>query len=364
MQDPALRYVLRTIGYFAASHIMARAEMSPRTGRYEEVLTADLADIFSYFQPAADYLAACGSRSSISFDVFDLHKKAEAACGADLLFAVQGVDVDPSGPVSHVRKVFLVQAKRQKWGRRTYAESTNHVAKARSMFAASGGRIDLCEFLFYHAPDALSSLNGANSAWPSDPSDPSSVGGPPAMFFAQPRLGLVSFLRNHPPMRKNNVFLQLSTYRHLAEAARGRSPLGPEWAWGAAMLNASYFVDKIGTPTGNEHLPPLSYVGKNGSPLDQWLTDVADCSRGVNLSESEFRQILKNATKCAGHGVDDGGTFAPSAIISICFTSDLDGHGSDSSEDLSEMNRNLLDIGLSLGPDDGVWIGPRSKGQQ
>lgn len=294
MTDPHVEYVLAVLGYAVASHVMSRATLSPsRTGAYEEVLTADLSDIFVQFDVSSEYLKAQGSASTVTVEVRDLPKAIEAQLGADFILATDASD-HTVWPIESVRKVIFIQAKRQDFGASNlaYATSKNHVAKAKAMQAVVG--LANSYFAYYHDSFALNALPKSQSfSWPGGSQ-------PPFFYYHNPKPGSSYYLAPHPVL-KTNEFIEPSGYRSWTFMRDGGATL-PDYEWGVGLLGAEYFIDAAGK-TRNKDLPPVAHVLSNGTCLPQFILDLAGCRSGDNLTQVQFADKIKRgedlATKAA-----------------------------------------------------------------
>lgn len=305
---PELEYALRVLGYAAASHVLARASTSGRTGRYEETLSADLTDLLRVYGDAGRaFLTDVGAPASMTVRVWDVHKAAEARIGADFIIVFRATDWQ-SGSVQTVRKVVLIQAKRQDWGASRYASSSNHVAKAQAMLRARGSLRD-CFFAYYHDVSALQNTAFLAPTWPSPPAGHSS---PPRLWFATAAHGAAPYLAPHPSLQRS-TFIERSGYRPAAVAAAGLFSAPAEWSWGVGLDDASYFINSVGV-VQNQTLPPMTRVATRGRPLDEWLVGLADCSLGSPIaSDTELSRLVARIAA----GRTEEGDWAPSCIVEI-----------------------------------------------
>lgn len=313
MLDPEVEYVLGVLGYVVASHVMARASLGRRSGAYEETLTADLRDLFELYDVANAYLGSVGSASRMQVKVTDLAKLDESRLGADFVLVMRGQDDDGAGNRREVRKVVLVQAKRQDFTATSlkYAASSNHVEKAKSMVRAVG--LANSYFAFYHSDTVIKSAPAVS--WLPPPH------GRPALFYLFPaRPAQNQLFVQHHPYRHHSAFLEVSGYRSLTLMQKGTMTLDG-YEWGVALIDASYFVNASGNPN-NTTLPTVTHVLSNGSHLPSFLLGLAKCTLAENLPDDRtLRQRLKAALGLSTLGGDASPEFNPSFMVAIEFAS-------------------------------------------
>jgi len=313
MLDPAVDHFLRVLGYVVASHVMARASLGRRSGAYEETLTADLRDIFELYDVANAYLGSVGAASQMRVTVTDLAKADESRLGADFILAMRGQDDDGAGHRREIRKVVLVQAKRQDFAATSlkYAVSSNHLDKARSMVRAVGRPNAF--FAFYHSESVINAA--PTVAWPPPPHDRL------LLFYLFPARtpNAQLFVHNHPYLHQP-AFLEVSGYRSVALMQKGAMALDG-YEWGVAMINADYFLNANGS-TNSSKLPPVAHVLANGSHLPNFLLGLAECTLADNLTDdTAFRQRLQTALRLSTSGGDASHEFNPSFMVAIEFAS-------------------------------------------
>lgn len=287
---------------------MARASSSGRTGRYEETLTADLTDLLRVYGIACDaYLADIGASATIAVHVWDLSKNAESAVGADFILVMRGAFLEPT--LRSVRKLVLVQAKRQDWGTAQYAASKNHVSKAQAMLVARGS-LDDCFFSYYHDETALSHATFPSTAWP--PAHPR----PPHLYFATAAHGAAPYLAPHPALGQRSAFIERSGYRQAAAAAAGHTHVPASWSWGAGIAGADYFIDRAGAQVCGK-LPSVAWVASHGAALDDWLVSLADCSKGTDvLTDAGLDRVLNRVITTINDD-EDPDAFLPSCLVEV-----------------------------------------------
>lgn len=290
--DPPVVELLRSVGYAVASHVMARASLSRGTGRYEEPLTADVADLLSLFDPYARFLGVRRSRSWVRVGVLDFNKAQESRTGADFVIVVRGSSGRPRAPI---RKLVLVQAKREDWGRGAYAASRNQVDKARTMASLVGLRDSY--FAYYHSPHVLDDVQ---APWPT----------PPNFLYASP-----SRHRNQHFFAAGELyralpegFLEQSAYRRHLLGAQRAFALPPGYEWGIGLLGADFFIDAAGA-VRSEDLPTIEHVLRHGTPFGDFLVNLGECREGTGRTDADLHRLLARL----GQGpIGDGdGAFDP-----------------------------------------------------
>ena len=153
--DEHVEQVLRVIGYVVASHIMCRATVSRGIGRYETVLTSDIADLMHMFDVIPEYLKSKNSSYEMSLNVVDFGFR-EAEIGADFILAIHGKDSTSVIGKGDLLKVILIQAKREDYQSQgaSYAKSSNHMKHARNMANCVGPENSF--FAYYHSQSVMS----------------------------------------------------------------------------------------------------------------------------------------------------------------------------------------------------------------
>lgn len=299
--DAPLSELLRSVGYAVASHVMARASLSRGTGRYEEPLTADVADLVALFDPYAEFLRVRGSRSRLGLYVVDFNKQLESNTGADFVIVVRG---SAGRPRQAIRKLVLVQAKRENWGRGGYAASTNHVAKAQTMATLCG--LTNAFFAYYHSNAVISAIA---APWATVPN----------FLYSSPIRGNQHFFSAgslHPSIPEG--FLEQSAYRRHLLGNAGAWQLPPGYEWGIGFLGADHFVDATNQVI-NQTLPTMAHVLSTGRSFGDFLVDLAECRAGEMLTEGKLRQILMQLRQ--GPAGEGEGAFDPMFAIAIEYAS-------------------------------------------
>jgi hypothetical protein len=305
MYDPEVSHILQVIGNMLSSHVFARASMSRGIGRAEETLTADLRDLAEHFDVGRLYLSHVSSKSQVYLGAKDITKHKEAKIGADFVLAIDGLDSN-GRERREIRKVLLVQAKRQNFGKKSYAKSSNHIKHAKHMAKASG--LANAFFAFYH-DDSIRRFTPRLIGW----SKPKS---PPYCLFDWPPHGPDYFYAKHPKLG-GPAFIEPSSYRTLYMKLRNppSRAMPPLSSWGIAMLGADYFVHESGRQRrGRGKLPPVPTVLKEGATLEEFLVQAVDCEKGTNMSANAFLKALQVAEK--GHP-----GFTPRFTVGVAFAS-------------------------------------------
>lgn len=262
MQDPDLEEALGIVGHVIGSHVMCRATISVGPGRHEEILTADLADLFRNFDVMNDYLLSKGSRSRMQVSVSELTKPQEAVVGADFQLALAGQDGSAS-----VYKLFGIQAKRLAYGSLSYAPAKNYIRHAENLVEHYGK--ESAFFAFYHDTTVFNlPMTKPRSTW-----------NPPSMYFMEPTQGKTYFGKPNPSF-SSPVFIEPSSYRHLYMMQKSLRSLPECYGWGVGMLDAAHLVQSQAAPSVQE---VLTY----GTALHRWLVAAAECSVGKTLADAQ-----------------------------------------------------------------------------
>ncbi|MFZ6181631.1 hypothetical protein [Nannocystis pusilla] len=301
--DPNTNLLLLSVGYVVTSHLMARASLSNGTGRGEEPLTSDIADIMALFDPYADFYQVRQSNHWMRVRVADLNRRQEGRIGADFVLIMRGT---AGQPVANICKLVLVQAKREAWGTSVYAASNNHVAKARAMSSVAG--LGNSFFAYYHSDQVLTQVV---KPWQD----------PPKFRYASPaKDGNQHYFRAQGNLPEG--FLEHSFYRrHLLGKLRSYG-LPPGYEWGIGLLGADYFINSAGQ-TQHKDLPPIRYVLQQGSAFGDFLVDLADCRKGTPRTDAEVRNVI--ASLRAAPVDNNDGAFDPVFVLLLEFGPGLAG---------------------------------------
>jgi hypothetical protein len=275
--DLHLAYVLRSLGYAVASHVMARASLS-RTGSNEVTLTADLGDQFWFMRNANEYLDAVGSKSRIQLDVFDLSGPGEVITGADVVFLFTGRVNDGKGGSRPVSKVALAQAKRMDYRtQNAYMTGGDYISQVNKMEQALGGPgATGAYFLFYHSRSVL----GRHPAPTWSPA--------PSFRFFPPHYKQQTYQRSF------GAFGETSIYRRRAMSGGIQHLRGFER--GAMLVSTTKLTRSpdLPQPAKSISLPHVPSVLKSGIPLHELLVDVVSCREGATVSTDGFRAIASS----------------------------------------------------------------------
>lgn len=323
--DPEVIYVLRAAGHLLSTHVMCRSTLSTGMGVYEEVLTADVADILRLFKPYDKFLKHRASSSRVSLDVIEFSKHQERKIGADFAIMLRGL-VDDGQTRRFIRKFVLVQAKRQAKSSFMYAASNNHVHKAQTMIKAAGTADAF--FAFYHNHDLLK-RNPAASQW---------LGGLAPMFgFATPyQWNGYFYPQGALSAQMGETFLEMSAYSSVDKGMRKQRRVQDEAEWGIAMLPAAHILSAA-SQAQSKALPPVATVLQYGYSFPTFLEKLVTCQLGTNRANDrelrDLQQLLASGTLGEGEG-----EFAPMFTIFIQFASGTGTDGWDFHSD-AEMIR-------------------------
>ncbi len=313
MNDVELEYVLHVVGYVAASHVMSRASLSTGIGRDEEILTADIQDIFARFRVANDYLRFKNSTSRVGIHVEGIDRRREGRIGADFIIAIHATDTN--GTTKRVvRKVALIQAKRLDFKRRDasrYAASSNHVAHAKQMARRLG--LSNAFFAFYHS-DAVIPHVTQRVVWPG-------ARHPPELYFANPNHGNHSYFGVHPDMQRE-TFIEPSAYRDLQKKRTRSWQLASDYEWGIAVVSADVFL----TPglwkkrsVSASRLPTVQDVLGDGWAFQTFLVSLATCDCGSNFgSDQDWSSAIDRAMGSHEENTAAGGIDPRFAAVIQC----------------------------------------------